>query len=875
MYKKWVKVMKSVKDSVFEFVRQSIYSNQNNLQGIETKTIAETLGLQRSNVSAILNELVKEEKLTKTATRPVLYKLKDQGSTSSEEAVFDQLVGAKGSLKNAIQLAKAAILYPKKSLNILIASKNGCGTTYFAKLMYQYAISRGVLKKEAPFVKINCRHYSKNVSVLNDELLGENSVFLKAKGGMLFIDYFDLLDVKQQSEIFSFLESGMIHNINGLIYDCRDVYLVLSYSKQNVTSINSKIPVIIELPELKERPLQERFELINHFFEREAQNSKRSIEVETNVLKALLLTDFTYNVKELRNEVMSACAKGYVRVVNDFDKNIYICMNDLSTKIKKSLLKLKDYASEMDGFFTNQEFILYDRNEGYQNLQIESFYQNIETQYKELENRGINQTSIESVINNHIRGIFDKYNYKQNNDESINLEQLSKIVDKRIINIVSLFLEKYQQDTGKKMRTNIFYALCLHINSLITNNISQQHVTNDQIVMTIQNFPKEYAIAASFGDALRDSLGLNLEIAEIVIITMILVGPEESEDEAKPVLLYIMHGNSTAQSLCDVTNALTHCENAYSYDLKLDVSTQQAMEEIKELIIKIDRGAGILVVYDMGSIKTMLDAISEEIEVKIRYMNIPITLLGIDIARKCSMEDDIDLVYHTANLSYQKTNQRNIQRNNVIITLCHTGEGGALHLKNYIDQYSHLGMRTIALAISNREKLVKEIIDLKRIYNIHAFVGTYDPKMLGIPFISIADVFRVEPKDIDRILLFEPVQSPSIDYGQVYKHFGEHFKYTSLSKLKMVLPEFVDSLSVIYSLNSDQVLGIFVHIACLIERILSGEISKKNPDTHKIVEALEDDYKIITNLVKPIEKAFKIIIDDNEIANIIMVVKKI
>ena len=157
--------MKKVKDIIYEFIQLNQYSNPEYSSGIETKVIADELEMQRSNVSNILNELVKEEKLIKTNTRPVLYKLPDQMVISSESDCFANLVGEKGSLRNAIQLAKAAILYPQKSLNVLLSSKNGCGTTYFVSLMHKFALEQRVLKSNAPFVKINCRHYSKNLLI--------------------------------------------------------------------------------------------------------------------------------------------------------------------------------------------------------------------------------------------------------------------------------------------------------------------------------------------------------------------------------------------------------------------------------------------------------------------------------------------------------------------------------------------------------------------------------------------------------------------------------------------------------------------------------------------------------------------------------------
>ena len=869
--------MKSTKDAVYEYVRQCVYSKGEYSKGVETKEIADALGKQRSNISTALNELIKEGKLIKSDGRPVMYKLSDNKKENSQQE-FAYLVGYDGSLKSAVQLSKAAILYPKRSLNVLISSKGGCGTTHFATGMYTYAKSKGVLRQDAPFVKINCRHYSNNMDILDEDLFGKDGkdgAFQRARKGMLFIDYFDLLDVRQQNRLFSFLDTGCIVDDAGRSVDYSDVYLILSCSATNVNQYNQRFSVVIELPELSKRPLSERFDLINTFFSVEAQNSKRSIEVTAETMKALLLCDFPYNVKELRNEIVTACANAYVRVVNEEGKNILVVLNEFSAKVKRGLLLVKEHQAELNELLHNHEYVQYDQDKGYQGNRVEGMYHNIQRQYEALSNKGVNPDSIESTINTHIKSLFNKYSYHKNEDDTKNLEQLSKIVDRDVIKLVSLFLEYAQNDLGKKFRSNVFYGLCLHVNSLISMNTTNHRISNNQIVLTIQNHPKEYASASQLANMIYKEYDLHLDLSEIVILAGFLMDPEDDDEDSKPVLLYIMHGNGTASSLRDVTNALTQCENAYSYDLTLETDSQTAMEELRVLIQKIDRGAGIIVIYDMGSIKTMIDALMEEINVKIRYMNIPVTLIGIDVARKCSMENDIDAVYHDVNKELRNLRRKEDTRNTVIVTLCHTGEGGALHLKSYIDQNSRLGIKTIALAISDRSKLLNEVMELRKTYTIHAFVGTYDPKLLGIPFVPISKVFDVSADQLDRVLMFEPIKAPSADYNKVYDRLDEQFKYTSIAKLKSALPALVDELTLVYSLNSDQMLGIFVHLACLVERILSGGKPVKNPETEKIIQTLADDYRMISKMMKKLEKTFKIIIDDNEIATLIMMVKKL
>lgn len=875
--------MKTVKEIVYEFIQQEIYSKSKS--GVETKTIAESLKLHRSNVSALLNELVKEGKLTKTTTRPVYYKLPEQIHKSAEKSCFTELVGYNGSLRNAIQLAKAAILYPRSSLNVLLSSKTGCGTTYFASLMFQFAQESDILSKDAAYVKIDCRHYSKNVSVLSDELFGtqdnlNNSCFVRAQGGMLFIDNVDLLDAKQQSRLFGFLDSGRIYSEDkSNSIECNDLFLVLACSPQSNLQINRMIPVTIELPELKDRSMKERFDLINHFFKVEASNSDRCIEVTTESIKALLLSDFVYNVKGLELDIKASCANAYVRVVNEAEQDICVCVNDFKGQIKKSLLKLKSCDTEIDVLIGNRESIIYDKNtnnEGYYDSHlVVDMYSEIKKQYDELVNLGINDRGIENVMNTHVRNLLKKYRYYNGFDDSNNLDQLSKIVDKKVIDVVTNFFNTGKKGLGIKLKSNAFYGLCLHINSLLTLKFNHQRVDNDQIVKIIQDYPQEYAISVQLATVLKEQINLDLPIHEIALIAMFLIETDENNDDGHPVLLYIMHGNETASSLKDVTNSLTHCNNAYSYNMALEVGTRQAMEEIKALIKKIDCGKGVIVIYDMGSIKTMLETIAEEIDTKIRYINIPITLIGIDVARKCSMESDIDYVYHMANLEINNMRKNEEKRHGVIITLCHTGEGGAMQLKLYIDQYSKLGMKTIALSISARDELLKEILALKKTYRIHAFVGTYDPKLLGIPFIPIKKIFENSKEYIDRILMFEPLNSSSFNYNDVYLYLEEQFKYVSISKLKTILPNIIDEFSMYYSLNEDQKVGLFMHLACLMERLLQGKSASNNPEKNKIISLFEEDYQVIVKILKTLEKTFKVIIDDNEIATIIMIIKKI
>ena len=118
--------------------------------GVTALEIAEVLDILRSNASKDLNTLTREGKLDKTETRPVRYydaainhyrplerkvksfkeypsdtKDKPKELSAATTDLFQNMIGASGSLTSQISQAKAAIFYPPKGLNTLIEVDGG------------------------------------------------------------------------------------------------------------------------------------------------------------------------------------------------------------------------------------------------------------------------------------------------------------------------------------------------------------------------------------------------------------------------------------------------------------------------------------------------------------------------------------------------------------------------------------------------------------------------------------------------------------------------------------------------------------------------------------------------------------------------------
>ncbi|MBZ2022273.1 hypothetical protein, partial [Streptococcus sanguinis] len=59
--------------------------------------------------------------------------------------------------------------------------------------------------------------------------------------------------------------------------------------------------------------------------------------------------------------------------------------------------------------------------------------------------------------------------------------------------------------------------------------------------------------------------------------------------------------------------------------------------------------------------------------IKIREFEIPITMIGMGIARRCLIENDIDSVFHAFHMEMNQL-YKNRDQEKIIITLCYTSE---------------------------------------------------------------------------------------------------------------------------------------------------------------------------------------------------------
>lgn len=910
-------IMKKSEDVIFNYLKdrcnEQRLKDKSKIIGCTTKQIADALSLQRTNVSATLNKLCDSGKIYKIKGKPIIYTvtLSDESQkTINIQGSFDTLIGKNGSLKKCIQQAKAAILYPPSGLHTLLLGPTGVGKTMFAELMYRFTIEKAVFSHDAPFVAFNCADYANNPQLLLAHLFGcKKGVFTgadrdrlglvdKANGGVLFLDEVHRLPPEGQEMLFMLIDKGVYTPLGDIDKKKNSKVLIICATTEDVDStllatFTRRIPITINIPSLKERTLNERFELISEFFKIESTRIGREITVSTDTIRALLLYNCAGNIGQLKSDIQLGCANAFLKFVSKGEKNIKVHSTDFSSNVRQGLVMYKQYSQKVDKIIRDDMKLSF--NSKGTKLQVESsydllpnnFYDGIEKRIQELKDRGVEEDDINFIMSFDINNYFNKYIGKF--EQEVNKEELSKIVDKNIIAIVEDFLKTASEQLKRIFPAKVFYGLCLHISSSVERILHHKKIVNYNLNDIIQKYGEEYGLALIMANKLEQEFNIKIPADEVGFIAMFLCIDDIDEDaeRSKPIVVVAMHGRSTASSMAEVANKLVGGNNVYAYDMSLDKKPETAYRELKDLIIENNQGAGVILLVDMGSLGMFGELITEETGIEIRVIDMVSTLLVIECSRKAQTINSIHQIWEEAkysigflsNYSTSLTQTYMPSKDNIIITNCITGEGSAVKLKNMIEErvnLNHKDIQVIAISANDKKELYNTINVLSKGKTIIAIVGTVNPNIYGIPFIPTSELFL--DKNYTRIKdIVKRIKIPEDIYTDIFESLEKEIKELNINDFKSLCINLIGTIkkNITSDLDIYIVSGFILHLACAVVRLMNKEQTSVCSRREKIKNIYEKEYNNLKKALLPIESYYNIQFSQDELCYMLMIILSI
>lgn len=596
--------------------------------------------------------------------------------------IFENIVGAGDDLKNQVKQARAAILYPPNGLHTLLIGPTGIGKTTFAEVMYRYAIDIGRLQPQAPYVIFNCADYAENLQLLVSHLFGsvkgaftgadteKKGLVDQANGGILFLDEVHRLPPEGQEMLFSLMDRGNYRRLGESETNRKANILIIAATTEDpkeviLGTLLRRIPVIIMLPSLAERSLKERMTLICQFFREESVKIKIPVTVSKEVLKILLIYKCPGNIGQLKSDIQLMCANAFVEYVTEQHRNVHIKLSQLTQRLKEGFFTIDNKRQEIAKVFNLNDFESITFNGAKEDLHAslknvllyddykteEDFYDVILESAQKFLEKGLSISEIRERINKQIQNRFhDSFPGTKDNNLLLEKEVLAKIVTPEIVSIIEESLRESWAGMGLSFDTKVIYSLALHIETLVERLRLGQISIHPNIKKIYKEHQQEYAVAEKIKNKLEETLQIHIPDDEVAFTAMLLYSLNLRKSEENIEVLVITHGYATATNMVQVAQTLLGYDCIHALDMPLEEKVEVILDKAIEIVKTINKGRGVLLLVDMGSLTTFSEIISERTGIPTRTVKMVSTPMVIEAARKAMTPNmNLDMLVESVN----------------------------------------------------------------------------------------------------------------------------------------------------------------------------------------------------------------------------------
>jgi len=886
--------------------------------GVDAQEIADKLDILRNNVSMELNMLHRQDRIVKIGGRPVLYFDKATLELLCGDSVgvgpcqfnameectkitgaagkgpFYRLIGAEQSLRKQVEQAKAAILYPPDGLHTLIVGQTGVGKTLFAHMMFEYGKTMKKFAPDAPFITFNCADYYNNPQLLISHIFGhikgaftgaetaKTGLVEAADKGVLFLDEIHRLPPEGQEMIFYFMDTGTFNRLGETTRERKAKVLIISATTEDPSSALTKtfvrrIPNIITIKPLLERSLEEKIDIIKLLLTDEAQRINKPVKISVESIKALIGSISTGNVGQLKSNIKLLCAKAFLNGI-DNPQYIEIDFKMLPSNIKNGLLTLsanRKELAELSNFINEPllvsppgEKLILGTEEGNEKEPF-NLYQVVEDKVELLRGEGISAELIKQIVATDVN-LYIKSFYNKQDVYMSTRERLLKIVDESLVDFseeISLYVQK-RMNRGYKER--FLYAFSLHLSAFLKRVKAKEEIPYTEIEGAIPRESLSFQVALEIKDRIEAHYHIEVPRTEIEYFALLLESAEEEEKEEKVIIMVATHGKSTASSMVEVAQKLfsTNDPNLIAIDMPLEVQPQETLDKMVAKLQEMNYQNGVLVLADMGSLCNLGSMIMERLKVQVKTIDMVSTPLILEAMRKADIAGmDLNSIYESL-LNFKGyevvnlTDEIPAEGKEVIVTVCSSGKGAALKLKELVEEIlQHMVERPIEVIPVGVQKLDYTIRKLAAKYKVVAAIGMVKPAY-DVPFISLEKLIDGDGEKILGSLLKNNIKFVEREKKNVVvqklceESLQKFLTYLNPSKVISVLIEFDSVLErkLGKTFSNPIRIRLIVHCGCALERIVTHspllyQGDKLKVDTQK-VEMLKEASSVFENRLK-------------------------
>ncbi|UOE53815.1 sigma 54-interacting transcriptional regulator [Cytobacillus oceanisediminis] len=903
-----------------EVTRRFSFKKDSCLEPYQTEAVAVHFEIDRTRASRLLNELSKDGILLKINTRPVCFihretLEKQYGSLKhtvydslqsiekelipKPEEIFKKLIGYEKSLKESIEQVKTAIHYPSMGLPLLLLGPTGVGKTFFAKLIYDYSRTQNIIEDQAPFFVFNCAQYANNPELLSSYLFGHSKgaftgalkdqvgLIEQANNGILFLDEVHRLNKEGQEKLFTFMDQGTFTRLGETnIVRKSKVRLVFATTESLSVFLETflrRIPIKVNIPSLEDRGPDEKKQFIHHFFMEESKLLGIPIEVTNKTLDLLSKYHYSGNIGECKNTVKYACGFAFSKKSKTMDK-IFVTLQDLPKHIFKNSSSLFNNYSTREGsvlFSPSSKQFFSHVNEMKITL-IEQTYQNCLKYFLKFENNQFEESVFIEKCTDEITAMMDRLIFERPNESNNLMMEIILSTMQDIFRYLELnYYVKYDGNSVYTLSSYLFFK------SNPFQLSKEEQLLSQRILQFIKDHYKmEYSIVSKVMLFIEKRMDVHLYFEDIIMMTLFLCKAKINHFHNRIKAMIIAHGYATASSIANVCNRLLGVNVFDSIDMPVDATVRDITEKMLQYMEEQDTSTGLVVLVDMGSLSLIHDHIKDKIDGPLLFVDQVSTPAALEIGNYViqgrTIEEMVEPLKKSAKPSinlYYPTNGKEY----AIVTSCFTGIGTATQIQQLLSESigDLLDIKVIAHDFDRLKQNGMNEAPL-RIYEVLAIVGTENPEIEEVNFISLediisgkgeGDVFRIFDKiaDADTIRKVNDRIIMNFSLGRVIDSLTILDTEKIIRKVEYGINQLEKQIG--KNLPNDKKIALFVHVSCMIERLIRKAPISEYPNLDEFLNNHTKEIKWIKSAFSVLEDNYSVQMTMAEIGYIYNIIK--
>lgn len=874
------------KKEVLRYVQSKTHAQgQQTLTQTTAYEVSKELNISRALASQYLNELTKEGAVIKINSRPVYFldrktleeahgvslsfnsylsisELKQalaKGNKGKHD--FEKLIGSSSGLSYEVEQCKAAVKYPPRGLPILITGQNGTGKGFLASLTFEYAQNNGILTSKSTFQRFCCSEYEDAQQAL-DALFGlegsadpheSQGALRRADGGILYLSDVQFLGREAQDKLAQLLDTGG-YNTADQTEAMREssARLILSSCEEPETHLSKRLlrrlPVVIHMPALSDRPVEEREQLILRFFCQESERMKKEIFISNRVFDTLLQYEFPANIEQLKNCIQSSCANALVQQEAQQDELLIY------------LYHLPEYlmvTARVDGRYSDEQRSMMNvRSFGKDTIAqtVGQYYDSILSEYDAYCSNHCDQDTLLRKLTQ-IFNDYSDYLVFSKRFANAKIDAIERVME----TVFGVMSDKYYLQLPGHF--NYVFSCCLYLQMRL-NAPDQDERVAGCLNLLLRLFPKEALLAEEISRMIEQSLDVSINGFSQLLLVLGL--RQYSQDVRMDAIrgIIICHGYSTASSIADVVNRLTGSRVFEAIDMPIDISVQEIAVRFKKYVNYVPGPKDVILLVDMGSLEDMNILLSGQTDLNLGIINNVSTRLALDVGCKIQNHTPMREILEIACSGHVST-YKLMERQKKKAAVLFVSEAGVSVARKMAELFYNSLPRQIEVEFLGYDYLslkhAEELAELKGKYDILFVSGTANPELKDVVFIPMEDIISF--REIERINRMLSLYMQEDDLQAFHQRLLKNFSLQNVVQNLTILN--ADKVLDLVNIGLDQmqkmmrrkfsaqtIIGLNIHISCLIERL----VTKTPIETYTDQAAFEQEQKEFIEMVR---KAFR------------------